>query len=333
MSRSPPRRPKTRMDKEMIKLISLTSKDKIYFMGLDPLMLMDRMDLVGVRALGAVSEPEDGSETSPVGLMLFSESSRGYRIHWLCVSTDNHAHGIGSRLLAVIFDMSVKKNYSLVEAYFNEVKDRERLCPSELGFFASHLFTRRRSMPGEWHTTIGALEDTVKALNIPKNTAIIPLSQLDTAEWRNALTMLSKNRYAVAMNDVAKHRAEYDADVSMVIYADGYVTEGILVQAIEVTEPELVDGQLRPSGEYVLYPVLLTTGNKLNSIRLIERAVLAACGKYPSSTNLCVINNTSSLSELCNRLMPGCHIDSYRLIASVSEYTRNNEEDTDYYIL
>lgn len=317
----------------MIKLISLTSKDKIYFMGLDPLMLMDRMDLVGVRALGALSEPEDGSGSSPVGLMLFSENSRGYCIHWICVSTDYRAHGVGSRMLAAIFDMSVKKNYKIVEAYFNQVRDRERLCSLEVGYFASHLFTKRRSMPGEWHTTIGALADTVKALNIPKNTSIIPLSQLDVVEGRNALKMLSKNKHAVAMNDVAKHRAEYDADVSMLIYADGYVTEGILVQAIEVTEPEFVDGQLRPSGDYVLYPVLLTTGNKLNSIRLIERAVLAACGKYPSSTKLCVINTTPSLNELCNRLMPGCHIDSYRLIASVSEYTRNNEDDTDYYIL
>ena len=317
----------------MIKLISLTTKDKIYFMGLDPLMLMDRMDLVGVMALGALSEPEDGSGSTPVGLMLFSEGSHGYRIHWLCVSTGYRAHGVGSRMLAVIFDMSIKKNYSIVEAYFNEVTDRERLCSSEVGYFASHLFTRRRSMPGEWHTTIGALADTVNALNIPKNASIIPLGKLDAVEGRNALTMLSKNKHAAAMNDVARHRAEYDTDVSMIIYEDGYVTEGILVQAIEVTEPELVDGQLRPSGEYVLYPVLLTTGNKLDTIRLIERAVLAAGAKYPSSTKLCVINNTTSLSELCSRLMPGCHIDSYRLIASVSEYTRDNEADTDYYIL
>lgn len=317
----------------MIKLISLTSKDKIYFTGLDPLMLMDRMDLVGFRALGAFSVPEDGLESTPAGLILFSESSRGYCIHWLCVSTENCAHGIGSKMLAAIFDMSVKKNYKIVEAYFNQLRDRERLCSLEMGYFANHLFTRKKSVPGEWHTTIGALADTLKTLNVPKNISIIPLSHLDAVERRNALKMLSSNKNVAAMNDVGKHLCEYDEDLSMLIYSKGYVTEGFLVQAIEVTEPEFVEGQLRPSGEYVLYPVLLTTGNKLNSIRLIEKAVLAACRKYPSSTKLCVINTTPSLNELCNHLMPGCHIHSYRLMANVSEYTRNNEAATDFYIL
>ena len=316
----------------MIRLEIVTKNDKLYFMGMDPLFLMDRLDLAGMTAIGAIEENEETGECIPAGLLIYTESKRCYRLFWLCVSPDHQMRGIGARLLATVFELSVKKGYSVVEAYFNQIPDREKYCSEEVRYFASHLFTRKEKLPGEWYSKIDAMADRLEALKLPTDKQIVPLGSLKWQERKDSTALLTRLKRFIAFQARGLQEADFDEDVSMIRYEDGNITGGLLVQAVEVTDPVFENGRLQPSGRFILYPVYVSMGNNLGTLGLIDRACRAATEKYPADTQICVIS-FRSMEELYNRLMPEGHVESYKLTAEVKDYLSMDEMDTDDYIL
>lgn len=317
----------------MIKIVSITKEQKIYFMGMDPLMLMDRLDLAGMFALGAVSEDEKTHEVVPVGLMVCEEGRNCYRIHWLCVDVDYRTRGIGTELLTAVFEAAMRKEYPYVEAHVVQVPDREGFCSAEDHYLRDHLFGRRRELPGEWHTDIQRLSRTFERIRIPEGSTIRGLGELGLEERRLVLTKLVNLKHQTGRKCIWRHEELFDPYLSRICYRGGRVTGGLLVQKVAVTDPELRDGETIPSEEKVLYPIYLSSVGELDAVSLIADACREGKKRYPEHTKICVISHTEALRDFYDRLMPGCHVNSYKLIAEVKNYRQADEHVGEYYIL
>ncbi len=302
-------------------------------MGMDPLLLMDRLELVGMQAIGAILEDEKTKKSIPVGLLVYTESAQGYRIYWMCVSPEYHMEGIGAGLLIELFDSSIEKGYASIEAYFNQIPERSQYCPAELTYFTAHLFQRKRRLPGEWIGSIGELAKTFSKRNPAMDGHILPFSRLSAHERKEVLTKLDTFKKAIAFHTLKQQELQLDLEVSMFSYENGNINGALLVQSVEVTDPIFEGGRLYSSDRYVLYPVFLLSGSKQGAFYLMEKAVQAAADKYQLETQVCIISSLDNMKSLYDRLLPGCHIDSYSLLAEVKDYVSMRENSSEDYIL
>ncbi len=317
----------------MIKIVSITKEQKIYFMAMDPLMLMDRLDMAGMFALGALEEQEDTHEVIPVGLMVCEEGRSSYKIHWLCVDPEYRTRGVGTELLTAVFNAAVKKGYLYVEAHIVQTAEREEYCAAEDSYLREHFFTKRRELPGEWHTTVEALSHTFERLRIPEGSTIKSLGELGADERKLVLAKLLNLKHQTGRKCIWRREELFDPELSRISYRNGRITGGLLIQSIEVTDPKIVGTRIIPSERRVLYPIFLGSAGDLDGVTLVADACKAAAKAYPGNTRVCVISHNEALRSFYDRLMPDCHVKSYRLIAEVKEYEQADEHAGEYYIL
>ncbi len=303
----------------MFKIVSITKQQKVYFMGMDLLMLMDRMDLDGISALGAIIEDEETHEPEPAGLLVYSEGKKGYTIQWLFVDALYRFRGIGSELLAAVFRASKQKGYSVVKAYLPVLPERALFCAHEEKYLKEHLFRKKKTLPGEWHSDVKNVNAVLEHLKLP-NDRVTPLAGLPEGERKTILKQL-KSVEAV------------DQELSMVLYKDGCSKGALIVETTEVTDPVFKDDEIIPCDRRVLYPVRLECGSELDAVCLAAGACSAAARKYPGDTTVCVISRKSSMSGFYNRLMPEGHVDSFQMTAEVTEFVKPDVRATEGYIL
>lgn len=286
---------------------------------MDLLMLMDRMDLDGTSALGAIIEDEQTHEPEPAGLMVYSEDRKGYIIQWLFVDALYRFRGVGSELLSAVFRASEKKGYPAVKAYLPALPERGIFCAHEDRYLKEHLFRRKKSLPGEWHSDVKTVKAAFERLKLPEG-GVMPLAGLPEGEQKKVLRQL---RSATAV----------DPELSMVIHKDGRSKGVLLVETTEVTDPYFKDDEIIPCGRRVLYPVVLDCGSELEAVHLAAGACSAAARKYPEDTQICVISHKQSMSGFYNRLMPEGHVDSFQMTAEVADYVQLDVRGAEGYIL
>ena len=303
----------------MFKIVSITRQQKVYFMGMDLLMLMDRMDLDGISALGAIIEDEETHEPEPAGLMVYSEGKQGYTIHWLFVDALYRFRGIGSELLAAVFRASNRKGYPVVNAYLPFLPERELFCAHEERYLKEHLFRRKKTLPGEWHSDVKTVNAVFESLKLP-DSRVTPLSGLPDGERKNILKTL-------------KSVSAIDPELSIVLHKEGRSKGVLLVETTEVTDPIFQDDEIIPCNRRVLYPMQLDCGSELEAVQLAAEACRVAARKYPGDTEICVISRKPSMSGFYNRLMPEGHVDSLQMMAEVADYAKLDVRGTEGYIL
>ncbi len=317
----------------MIKIVSITNEQKIYFMAMDPLMLMDRMTMAGMFALGALEEREDTHEVIPVGLMICEKGENSYKIHWLCVDPEYRTRGVGTALLTAVFDAASRKDFPYVEAHIIQTTEREQYCAAENSYLRDHYFTSRRELPGEWHTTVEKLSHTFEHIKIPKGSTVKALGELTADERKLVLAKLSNMKLQTGRKCIWHQEELFDPMLSRISYQNGLLTGGLLIQSIAVTDSKIADEKVIPSDQKILYPIFLGSEEKLDGINLIADSCKAAAQTYPGNTKVCVISHSDNLRSFYNQLMPDCHVRSHCLIAEVKEYKEADENAGQYYIL
>lgn len=308
----------------MIKIVSISKDEKAYFTSLDPLFLMDRMDLGGCLALAAIEEDKPGDIAKPAGIMIFSEGRDSYCINWLYVSQEYRLAGVGNLLINKLFELSKARGFLRLEAYFNLVPDREKVWQEQDKYFAERLFTKRKDMPGEWHSCIGDLDDSFQPIKI-SDKGVVVLSSLAEKERFRALTQLNKMEHQLALFGIKGFETNFDTDISMVLIEDGLIRGGFLLQTLSVTGAEIENR--------IIIPVFLAGAGKRPTVAMIKKSVQAAAKKYPKDTKIQVICHTKVMSEFLDKLMPDCHIEAFKLWASVDEYYSKAKKVDDYYFL
>ncbi len=317
----------------MIKIVSITKEQKIYFMAMDPLMLMDRLDMAGMIALGAIEEKEDTKEVLPEGLLVCEKGQSSYKIHWLCVDQNHRSRGIGTELLGAVFDAAIRNGFPHVEAHILQTADWANYCPEEKSYLRNYYFTGYKKLPGEWHTTVGSLSGTFERIRLPEGSKVKALGELADNERKLILAKLLRLKQQVGKKSSLERDDLFDLELSRICYRNGRPAGGLLIQSIAVTDPKIVEEEFIPSDQRVLYPIFLAADRELDSISLIADSCKAAARIYPEDTKICVISHNESLHNFYDRLMPGCHVKSYSLIADVKDYEQGDEHAGEHYIL
>lgn len=310
-----------------MKIFRLTKKDRELFLDMDPLYMMDRLELPGAFALAAVVEQKETGEELPAGLAICMDTGNSMIVQWLCVAVKYRKQGIGEGLLAAVFDAAVQLKYSSVCAYINTEYGRDIICPEEEKYLRDRLFTETRPLAGEWITNIRSLRDVILTGSAKTaNAKVIPLKALPLGQRRDALHLLSKKKYMASLYSVEDNMQYLDMDISCLLYENGELTGGLLVQSVERVATQLCGGTVQKYMENVIYPICMCIESSKGIKALLTTVLEEAVEKYNADSEVHIWMNKGYYAPLMERIHPNSRIDSKLLAASVEDYQKQDVE-------
>ena len=306
-----------------MKITRLTKEQKEFFLGTDPLMMLDRLEFPDSFALVATMQDETTKEDIPAGLMICSFCENSLIIEWLCIAAKYRMQGIGEQMLLAVFDMAVQGNLPCVCAYFNHEYGRELICSGEEAYFKERLFRKEQALPGEWFTDLRTLSSNPffngKTAGLPQP---VPLRKLTGPAVRNGIASLSKIKGTAMMYPASGHSELFDPDLSFLLFSDDKVCGGILVQCVSRDLPEARQGVLVRMTANVLYPVLFCAGSLPDAQALLYASLQAANAKYDPDTDVHIIMGHDTYTKLVTAILPKNHTPSNLLMADVADYIK-----------
>lgn len=306
-----------------MKIAILREEQKDYFLDMDPLMMLERLEFPNTFALAATETNAQTTEELPAGLMICSLQSDSLIIEWLYVASQYRTQGIGEQLLLTAFQMAEQNQLSTVCAYINQEFGREQICSGEETFFKDRLFTEEQQLPGEWITDLRTLSEQPYFKQQPDSLpSVTPLQQMTRAKAREAIASLAALEQASMLYPAADQRAVFDEELCFLLISGGEVCGGILVQCISRHLYEISDDTIVNSEKQnVLYPVLFATNSALEETALLSSVMEAASKKYEPDTEIHIILRNDAYAGLMHAIMPENNPKSKLLIANVADYS------------
>lgn len=315
----------------LVNIIRLKKGQGIYFQQMDPLMYLERLDIPGYFALGAIIEDEKNRIDKPVGLMICLAVSDGLVIEWLGISEDYRLQGFGEEMLVKAFEIANENGLENLYAYFCGEYGRELVCDRDETYFRERLFAKEKKLSGEWLTDLRTLERLPymnKKVDVLHKA--IPLSTMNANEVRNALSILDEKEEGAKVYSVKGKRQILDLDLSLVMYDGDRVCAGLLVQCINSTYDEYVNEQIENIKRQTLYPVYFWCEAKEDEKNLLYCSLLIALRKYKKDTPVRIMFREVQKNNLLNDIMPYQHVSSKFLVADVAEYNEFVKEMNEY---
>lgn len=311
-----------------MKISRLTKEQKEFFLDMDPLMMMDRLEFPNTFALIAIQQNETNGEDIPAGLMICSVHGKVLIIDWLCVSAQYRMQGIGEQLLINAFELAAQAGLENVCAYINQEYGRDAICQGEENYFKERLFHREQKLPGEWFTDLRTISSqpyfSRKGANLPQ---VISLRRLSVTMVRDGLASLAKMKETAMLYPMNGNADALDADLSFLLLDGEKICGGLLVQCVTRAVPQLRSDVLVRPTENILYPVLFSVKSEPEARALLLACVQAALEKYDPDTDVHIILKTNIYEKLCNYILPYDRTENKILIADVSEYTQQEQQD------
>lgn len=319
-----------------MKVMRLSKMDRELFAEMDPLSMMELLDLPDAFGLAAALEDEETGEDVPAGLAILRRREDSILIAWLCVGMAYRRQGIGEELLAAVFDLAVQWKLPHVCAYLNAGYGRELVCANEEGYLKDRLLEGEAEIGGEWRTTLRALKKSTlfaqARLDADKGGRdvgrAVPLLALSATERSEALLQLSKKKHTDAAYSITEYAGVLDEEVSCLLYDGGKLAGGLLVQRIERDSPQLTSGKFMVYTEPVLYPVAMSIDSTRGLRTLLYGVLRAACEKYDPETEVYVVCEKGRYAPLMEHLLPGMRIGARLFTADVDDYL-NQDKVTD----
>lgn len=308
-----------------MKISRLVKEQKDFFLAMDPLMMMDRLEFPGSFALIATEQNETPQVDIPVGLMICSQQGRALIIDWLCVASEYRTKGIGEQLLTAAFDTAVHEKCAVVCAYINQVYGRDLICAEEETYLKERFFSKEQMLPGEWLTDLRTLSKQPcfnRKFPIPAN--LFPLRKLSATQVRGGIASLSKAKKASMLYPVNGSTDVFDPDLSFLSMDGDNVCGGLLVQCVNRSFPEIRKNMMIRSTENVLYPALFCAGSGQEAGALLLSSLQAAKEKYSPDTDVHVIVKSNTYANLIARILPNHRIENKLLIADVDDYAQED---------
>lgn len=304
-----------------MKISRLTKEQRLFFLELDPLKMMERLDFPGSFALVATETDESTMEDIPAGLMICSTREDSLIVEWLCVAGAYRTQNIGEKLLLAAFDAAEQGQIGRVYAYINSEDGRELLCQGEELFFKERLFVNESELPGEWQTDLKELSaQPYFRQKLPDGFMAVPLAKLTTAQAREAAALLAGQKRTSMLYPVTGQSSYLEAELSFVTLNKGRMSGGLFVQRVSRQNYELLGGLPVQNDVDVLYPVLFCAGSEPEARALLLNSLRAARQKYVHDTPVRVILGDDTYAPFLEKIMPGERTKNKVLIAEVADY-------------
>lgn len=308
-----------------MKISRMTREQKDFFLDMDPLMMMDRLDLPNTFALIATQQNKVIGEDIPAGLMICSLKRRMLVIEWLCVAAAFRMQGIGEQLLVSAFDMASEGKLENIYAYINDEYGRDLICAGQENYFRERLFEREQILPGEWLTDLRTLAlQPFFRRNPAASLQAVSFRKLSTTMIRDGVAKLAKMKESAMLYAINGRMDLFDADLSFFLMDGEKICGGLLVQCVKRSLPDVHAEVPVYLTENVLYPVLFCAGSEAEASTLLLSSIKAATEKYALDTDVHVILKNSIYEKLCTYILPEKRINSKLLIADVSEYKKSD---------
>lgn len=308
-----------------MKISRMTREQKDFFLDMDPLMMMDRLDFPNTFALIATLQNEEAGEDIPAGLMICSLQGRALIIEWLCVAAAFRMQGIGEQLLVSAFDMASEGKLENICAYINDEYGRELICAGQENYFRERLFDREQILPGEWITDLRTLVSRpFFQQNPPASSQAVSLRKMSTSMIRDGMSTLAKMRESAMLYAPNGNMDLFDADLSFFLMDGEKLCGGLLVQCVKRSLPDVHADIPVYWTENVLYPVLFGARSEAAASTLLLSSMKAATKKYALDTDVRVILKSSIYEKLCTYILPEKRTNNKLLIADVSEYKKSD---------
>lgn len=304
-----------------MKIARLTKEQKDFFLDMDPLMMLERLEFPGSFALVAIEQNKRTQRDIPAGLMICSQWKDRLVIEWLYIAIQYRTQGIGEQLLLAAFQTAKQQNLPMLCAYINKDYGRELICPDEELFFKERLFQQEQQLPGEWFTDLRTLSMQPffkrKATSLPQ---VVSLRKLSATMVRDAIAALANAKGADMLYSVAGNSELFDSDLSFLIMDGNTVRAALLVQSVTRNLPEERNGVIVRVSEDILYPALFYAKSEPDVTALLFASLQAANEKYTPDTNVQVILTSSTYSRLLTAILPTDQIENKLLIANVDDF-------------
>lgn len=306
-----------------MKISRMTREQKDFFLDMDPLLMMDRLDFPNTFALIATQQNEEAGEDILAGLMICSLQGRALIVEWLCVAAAYRMQGVGEQLLLSAFDMAAEGKLENICAYINDEYGRDLICAGQENYFRERLFEREQILPGEWLTDLRTLAaQPFFRRNPAASLQAVSLRKLSTTMIRDGVAKLAKMKEAAMLYAMNGSMDLFDADLSFFLLDGEKLCGGLLVQCVKRSLPDVHADIPVYLTENVLYPVLFCAKSESEASTLLLSSMKAATEKYALDTDVRVILKSNIYEKLCTYILPESRIHSKLLIADVSEYNK-----------
>lgn len=309
-----------------MRIIRVLKQDIELFLDMDPLQMTDRLEFPDTFALAAVLEGKKG-EDDPAGIIICRDNGKNLEIEWLYVSGSHRKEGIGSRLLQEVFNMAIDKGYTQVRAYLTNEYGRALICAGEEGYLKERYFLETRELSGEWRLYIRDFIRKHPQLPPEKSRVQVrSLWEIPSTQRRELPKQLVSMQYAASLYSITDQLHLFDPELSRILYIDGRLAGGILIQAVTRKDLYIKGENLIRKEEVVLYPVFMCIGSTEGLRQLLYEAVNAAAGKYTPDTEVRVIMRKGQYAPLLERMFPGSRIVNHMLTAQIEDYLEQRTE-------
>ncbi len=314
-----------------MKISRLRKEHKEYFLGMDPLMKMERLSFPNAFAFAATVENEKTKTDIPAGMMICTLQEKEIFIEWLYVDPAFRMQGIGEALLVNAFDIAEKANLQAVCACFDGQYGRDFICHQEEIYFKQRMFETERMLPGEWLTDLRTLVAQPYFAKISENLKqVIPLKKIPRSSVLKSIFALAEMAGSASVYPVEEMRRFFDEDLSVLKIKDKKICGGLLIQCVENDESDVHDKKTIKWKRHVLYPILLCAESEEDTKELLYFALQAAVKKYGKDADVHVIAKNQAQRELMEQILPGEGFESKLLLAEIASYTRHKMLQENY---
>lgn len=232
------------------------------YIAMDPFFMLERLIFSGAFALEAIETDEDTGEEKPVGIVICISYDDGPAICWLYVLEEYRYRGIGESLLREVFDIAAGSGKDKVYAYFNNAPDRRETYPDEEHFFTERLFGGVIPLAGEWMTDVRqalSQSDTGRIDNKYK----VKSFEESTPELREkAVELFGRDASSFRLLSSADLGEAIDLSLSFVLF-DEKPCGFVLAQTVYTPQKALdAQGEVKSERRTTIYPVLAKARDK-----------------------------------------------------------------------
>lgn len=314
-----------------MKIIPLKREQKLRAIDMDPFCMLSYMDFSKGNAMVAVEENETGENW--IGLMVYVRREESLEIKWIYVKQEFRFSGIGEKLLAIAFELSIQEQLKTVNAYFNRDEQREELFSGSEQYFRERLFLTKKELSGEWNTDVQTI--VAHPFFAGKNEhsyQVYPLRYLGHSERKEKLSKLfgkklKQTSYLLEDNDALL----FDPDLSLLILKGEKVCGGFLAQCVVTPHAEAGEDKTLQLGTHnTLYPVLFHAESTREAMTILKELVGKLKEKYSPDTAIRIVLKDNKHEALMKSIAPDACIENWVLTANVSDYVRWKKLVTEY---
>ena len=309
-----------------MKITRLEKSQRELVLALDPVLMLDRLEMPGSLALvAAESETATGDEL-PVGLLIATKQSGQLTIDWLYVMPGHRMQGVGEQLLVTVFEHAAQTGIPRLCAYFNEEYGRREICNDEKAYFREHLFVEEQVLGGEWMTDVRTLAAQPPMRG--QTEAAVAFRKLNVTQAEEAIGNLLSREYCETLYPVNPKERYFDPDLSFLLWDGETVRGGLLVQRMTRSVPYVKGQTIIREREEVLYPVLCCAPDDAGMQTLAAAACKSAFVRCDHGTEVRILLKNSRYAGGMNRLLPGQGVNNWLLCAQVKDYLYLQENDS-----